>query len=115
MRAADVVGYVACALVFLTFYMKNMAALRSIALLSNLAFVTYGGILHLLPILLLHVALIPVNICRLISALRDDEGAHVQRRTLPPFASPGGQAEPAEIQRFATGAVDMLISDTRER
>jgi hypothetical protein len=69
-RAVDCVGYIASFLVLLTFYMKEMVPLRAAALCSNVAFLVYGGLLHLAPIILLHDALIPINICRLVSALR---------------------------------------------
>jgi CRP/FNR family transcriptional regulator, cyclic AMP receptor protein len=35
-------GYLASALVFLTFYMKTMIPLRVVGILSNVAFMTYG-------------------------------------------------------------------------
>ncbi|MCA6124990.1 hypothetical protein J6500_24295 [Bradyrhizobium sp. WSM 1704] len=64
-------GYIACALVFLTFYMKGMIQLRLVALCSNVAFLVYAFSLHLAPIAILHSALIPVNVIRLIAALRE--------------------------------------------
>jgi hypothetical protein len=70
----DLAGYLACSLVFLTFYMKGMVPLRLIALCSNVAFLIYACALHLYPILILHGALIPVNIIRLITAWRGDGG-----------------------------------------
>jgi hypothetical protein len=69
-RAVDCVGYIASFLVLLTFYMKEMVPLRAAALCSNVAFLAYGGLLHLTPIILLHGALIPINVCRLVAALR---------------------------------------------
>jgi len=49
-RAVDCVGYIASFLVLLTFYMKEMVPLRAAALCSNVAFLVYGGLLHLAPI-----------------------------------------------------------------
>jgi hypothetical protein len=71
MRWVDVAGYVACSLVFLTFYMRGMVQLRVVALCSNAAFLAYAFSLHLAPIAILHSALIPVNVMRLIAALRE--------------------------------------------
>lgn len=68
----DYVGYIASFLVLLTFYMKRMIPLRVVALFSNVAFLTYGIGMHLMPVALLHCALIPINIHRLVLALRDD-------------------------------------------
>jgi hypothetical protein len=76
----DLSGYIASFLVFLTFYMKDMVALRIVALCSNVAFLVYAGELHLLPILFLHGALIPINICRLTSALRANRPTVSPRR-----------------------------------
>jgi hypothetical protein len=68
----DYVGYIASVLVLITFYMKDMVSLRVAALFSNFAFLIYSGALHLLPIMLLHAALIPINLSRLRQALRSD-------------------------------------------
>jgi hypothetical protein len=71
-RWVDLAGYIASTLVFLTFYMRGMIPLRLVALCSNVAFLVYACSLHLLPIVILHGALIPVNLCRLIAARRGD-------------------------------------------
>jgi hypothetical protein len=70
-RWVDFAGYGASLLVFMTFYMKDMIKLRSLALCSNVAFLFYAFPSHLFPILALHGALIPINICRLLVACRD--------------------------------------------
>jgi hypothetical protein len=67
----DLAGFVASTLVFLTFYMRGMVALRIVALCSNVAFLVYAGTLHLAPIFILHSALIPINVNRLLCALRE--------------------------------------------
>ncbi len=54
----------------MTFYMRGMVSLRLVALCSNVAFLLYAFSLHLAPIAILHSALIPVNISRLIAAWR---------------------------------------------
>lgn len=72
MRWVDLAGYVASSLVFLTFYMRGMVALRLVALCSNVAFLIYAFTLHLAPIVILHSALIPVNLSRLIAAWRGE-------------------------------------------
>ena len=71
MRSLDIVGYIACGLVLLTFYMKDMVALRGTALCSNVAFWTYGVGLDLMPVTLLHAALMPMNAWRLLYAMRE--------------------------------------------
>ena len=69
MHWTDLIGCVASCLVLLTFYMNDMTTLRTAALCSNVVFIIYAASLHLLPILLLHSVLIPINLWRLISAL----------------------------------------------
>jgi hypothetical protein len=93
----DCVGYVASVLVLLTFYMRHMVPLRVAALCSNLAFLAYGSAMHLIPIVLLHGALIPINGWRLVSALRQDDPSPT---ALPPSAPApdegvAGQRQPA--------------------
>jgi hypothetical protein len=63
--AWDAIGFIAACLVFATFYMRDMVALRTLALCSNLAFIVYGLGLGLVPIWLLHALLLPVNAWRL--------------------------------------------------
>jgi len=68
----EIAAWVASALVFLTFFMKTMIPLRVVAIVSNVAFIGYAllglryGIFDkLLPILVLHVLLLPLNVFRL--------------------------------------------------
>lgn len=70
MNAADLTGYFASFLVFSTFYMKGMLPLRLMAIASNLAFFAYAWLGGLTPILLLHGALLPLNVLRLIEMRR---------------------------------------------
>ena len=62
---SEISGYVASTLVLLTFVAKDMRVLRTIAIFSNLAFITYGSIEWLPPVLFLHLMLLPLNIVRL--------------------------------------------------
>jgi hypothetical protein len=72
--SSDAWGYAASSLVLMTFCMKRMVPLRIVAICSNLAFFTYGLLLHLMPILLLHALLIPVNVVRLLQAAEVTNG-----------------------------------------
>ena len=62
---AGAAGFLASALVLMTFMMKDMRNLRVIAILSNVAFITYGALDWLPPIICLHMLLLPLNIFRL--------------------------------------------------
>lgn len=61
----DLDGYVASALVLVTFSMRSMRALRVVAIASNVAFIFYALVADLHPILVLHATLLPLNIVRL--------------------------------------------------
>lgn len=68
MSFVEPMGYFASALVLATFCMRDMAALRCVAIASNLAFIAYGGLADLGPVLLLHLLLLPMNLTRLRQA-----------------------------------------------
>jgi CRP/FNR family transcriptional regulator, cyclic AMP receptor protein len=59
------VGYCASLLVFCTFYMKTMIPLRAVAVVSNVAFMTYGLAGGIYPVFVLHAVLLPLNCLRL--------------------------------------------------
>jgi CRP/FNR family transcriptional regulator, cyclic AMP receptor protein len=65
----DLVGYIASGLVLLTFTAKSMLTLRILAILSNFAFIFYGIIDSITPVLCLHAILLPLNITRLAQLL----------------------------------------------
>jgi CRP/FNR family transcriptional regulator, cyclic AMP receptor protein len=67
MNITEPLGYLASALVLATFCMRDMVALRCMAIASNLAFIAYGALADLGPVLLLHLLLLPVNVQRLIA------------------------------------------------
>jgi hypothetical protein len=65
MTLSDAAGYVASTMVLLTFLTKDMRLLRVLAILSNIAFVTYGLLVWLPPVFCLHLLLLPINTVRL--------------------------------------------------
>jgi ABC-type glycerol-3-phosphate transport system permease component len=66
MTPAALVGYLAVSFVFTTFCTKRMVPLRVFAIASNIAFIGYGYLGELWPIVILHAALLmPLNIYRL--------------------------------------------------
>jgi hypothetical protein len=66
MTLFDLIGYAGSGLVFCTFYLKTMIRLRVVALASNIVFIAYAAMGHLLPIMVLHLMLLPLNAWRLI-------------------------------------------------
>ncbi|KQW43412.1 MULTISPECIES: hypothetical protein [unclassified Roseateles] len=65
MNAADLIGLLAGGCVLLTFSVRSLRALRAFAIASNLLFIAYGASAELLPILVLHGLLLPLNLLRL--------------------------------------------------
>jgi CRP/FNR family transcriptional regulator, cyclic AMP receptor protein len=68
----QMMAWLAAALVFLSFFMKTIVPLRTLAIASNVAFIIYALMgLHfgvfdkVLPIFALHLALLPLNFYRL--------------------------------------------------
>jgi hypothetical protein len=72
---SEVSGYVASTLVLFTFVAKDMRLLRTVAIFSNLAFIVYGTIEWLPPVLFLHLVLLPLNIVRLAEVVRATRSA----------------------------------------
>jgi CRP/FNR family cyclic AMP-dependent transcriptional regulator len=66
MSALELLGYAGGVLVFSTFYLKTMIPLRLVAIASNVVYIVYSAMSGLIPILLLHALLMPLNIWRLI-------------------------------------------------
>lgn len=65
MSVIDMAGWVAGSLVLVTFYLKTIIPLRTVAVASNLAFIGYGLLAGLTPIVVLHTLLLPLNLLRL--------------------------------------------------
>lgn len=61
----DVLGWAAAGLVLLSFSLKTMVALRVAAIASNVAFFSYGLMAGLVPVVVLHGLLMPLNLWRL--------------------------------------------------
>jgi hypothetical protein len=57
----QLIGLLAGGCVLATFCMQSMVALRAFAIASNVLFIVYGASADLLPIVLLHVILLPIN------------------------------------------------------
>lgn len=85
MNTGEIFGYIASVLVFATFYMRTMLPLRIVAVASNLAFITYAAIDGLTPILILHSALLPLNLLRLMQIR--ELGAQVERASSHEFSA----------------------------
>ncbi len=80
-------GYAASAAVLATFLMSTMIPLRSAALVSNVLFIGYGYFGNILPVLILHAILFPVNLHRLIQCKRLIEEVRSAQSTEIPIDS----------------------------
>lgn len=64
----DTLGWIAAALMVATFSCRDARRLRPLAVATNLAFVGYGLMAHLPPVLTLHLLLLPINLWRCAQA-----------------------------------------------
>ena len=93
LRFAEILGYIAAVLVFMTFSMKTMVPLRTVGIASNIFFIAYGYLNPAYPLLVLHLALLPLNIFRLnqmLSLVRHVENAtqgDLDMNWIKPFTS----------------------------
>ncbi|MDN3922414.1 Crp/Fnr family transcriptional regulator [Roseateles violae] len=77
----EIFGYLGALLTLATFSMKTMLRLRIAGIAANFAFISYGALGHVYPVLLLHLTLLPLNIWRLRQLLRltsELRGASIQ-------------------------------------
>jgi CRP/FNR family cyclic AMP-dependent transcriptional regulator len=76
----DILGYAASAAVLATFLMPSMVSLRLVAIASNILFMLYGYLAHIPPVLVLHVALLPINVARLAALTGNRRWSWIDRR-----------------------------------
>src|SRR5487761_1974794 len=92
-RWIEVLGYMASLAVFTTFCMTTMIPLRLIALVSNVLFISYGALAHIYPLMILHIALLPINLLRLrqifklVRGVKAAQSSEVAIEALLPFMS----------------------------
>ena len=77
------IGFIASGLVLATFGMKDMVNLRIVAICSNIAFIVYGFVLDLPPVLILHVMLLPLNGWRLMGAFKQRSATTLGQFSVP--------------------------------
>ena len=74
MTAGEAIGWLAAALTLLTFLQRAMLPLRLTAIAANCCFIAYGTLSGLMPVVTLHMLLLPCNLLRLHQLL--GHGAH---------------------------------------
>ena len=86
MQTVDWLGVLGSILVFSTFWMTSTIRLRLMALASNLVFIAYASSALLVPILVLHCALLPLNFIRLWQRHRELQAISERQRLVRPAA-----------------------------
>ena len=66
----DVLGYAASGMTLATFAQRTMLPMRMMALGSNVCFIGYGAMGPFMPVLTLHLILLPINLTRLRTLVR---------------------------------------------
>jgi CRP/FNR family cyclic AMP-dependent transcriptional regulator len=61
----DLLGFAAALTVLASFCMTTILSLRSVAIISNLLFISYGLLGHIYPVFFLHITLLPINLIKL--------------------------------------------------
>ena len=108
----DAIGYLASILVFATFCMRTMIALRVAAIGSNICFIVFGVVAHVYPVLLLHVVLLPLNVVRALEMMRLTRRVEVAAKgdlsfePLRPFMT---------LERYSSGHVLFQKGDFADR
>ena len=77
----DALGYLAAGAVLATFSVHCIKSLRMLAIISNLLFIAYATSASLLPVLVLHALLLPLNLWRLREVLDGNRQAADQLRS----------------------------------
>ena len=73
MHHADLIGWMAAALMLATFGCRETRHMRPLAISTNLAFIGYGAVAWLPPVLVLHLLLLPINLWRWAECLGANE------------------------------------------
>jgi hypothetical protein len=61
----DLLGYAASGLTLATFAQRTMLPMRVLAIGANVCFIGYGAMGMYMPVLALHLVLLPINLVRL--------------------------------------------------
>ncbi|RDI57977.1 hypothetical protein [Microvirga subterranea] len=73
LSSIDALGYAASLLTLVTFAQRTMLPMRIMAIGANICFIGYGAMGQFMPVLMLHLILLPINLARLRMLLRQSE------------------------------------------
>lgn len=97
----DLAGWGAAAFTLLAYSMKTMLPLRVAGIAANLLFIAYGLAEWIVPVLILHLLLLPFNLYRLVEILRTTRQAQAARRGAHP---PGWLRHLVKARDYEAGA-----------
>jgi hypothetical protein len=115
MQSTEIFGYLGALLTLATFSMKTMLHLRIAGIVANLAFITYGVLASVHPVLLLHLTLLPLNVWRLHQLLgltreiREATQAGLSVDWLKPFTRTRSVRAGEVLFRKGDAATDVLF------
>ncbi|MFI0849334.1 YgjV family protein [Mesorhizobium sp. IMUNJ 23232] len=66
----EIIGFVGSGFAILTYWMRDMLALRIVAILSCVFFIAYAAMIGSYPLSLMELTLLPINTYRLFELLR---------------------------------------------
>lgn len=87
-------GFAAAGCVLLTFCMKSMWSLRLVAICSNMLFIAYAYRVDLMPVLVLHMLLLPINFACLLQRLRACRAPNENKST---YAAGEAKSDPGVV------------------
>lgn len=70
LEISNLFGWLATALMLATFTCDSQRCMRLLALAANVCFIVYGSLHGLLPVVILHTLLFPINLSKLIGLMR---------------------------------------------
>jgi hypothetical protein len=71
----EATGYAGTTFTIVAYGAKNLVPLRSAAILSSIAFLTYGFFTQSYPLILMELILLPVNLYRLLEIVLENRGS----------------------------------------
>jgi hypothetical protein len=80
----DAFGYAASGLTLATFAQKAMLPMRIMAIGANFCFIGYGAMGWFMPVLVLHVILLPINLVRLRALVHESKLGWAQPKEKAP-------------------------------
>lgn len=69
----EAVGFIGSGFAVLTYWMRDMVALRIAAVLGCLFFIAYAAMIGSIPLLAMELLLLPINVWRLLELRRTSE------------------------------------------